>query len=307
MLVETYQYLSMTIYGVAVVLFFIVNSHPVVKRIHRGYHRSTLIVRTARIGLALAAGFGLIGAVTQYGMWDYAAIMAILVCTFLFSGLLLTQRIKMQEQKRKASVLILAAHPDDLEIACGGTIATLIDRGHDVHAVIMSNGAKGGDASVRPGEAKRAGRFLGMDSIEVNDFPDLNLASVTNDMIGVIERHIKQRDPDLILTHSEHDIHQDHYAVHQAVLRAARNHHSILCFESPSVTKDFTPSVFIDVSEYADVKNTAVNAHANQMSKPYMTRDIIDGITSFRGRQARINRAEGFEPVRLRLDDPLNL
>lgn len=307
MLPETFQYLSMSVYALAVVLFFITNSHPVVKRIHRGYHKSELIVRIARIGLFISAAFGLLGAVTTYGILDYVGIMAMLVSSFLFSGMLLTQRIKMHEQKKSSKVLVLAAHPDDLEIACSGTIATLIDRGHEVHAVIMSNGAKGGDAAVRPGEAKNAGRFLGMNSVEVNDFPDLNLASVTNDMIGVIEAHIKAHDPDLILTHSEHDIHQDHYAVHQAVLRAARNHHSILCFESPSVTRDFSPSVFIDVSEYSGVKNTAVNTHANQMGKPYMTRDIIDGITSFRGRQARITRAEGFEPVRLRLDDPLEL
>lgn len=195
-------------------------------------------------------------------------------------------------------VLVVGAHPDDLELACGGTVATLARSGHRVKVVVMSGGSVGGDESVRRGEAVAGASLLGTDDVTVHAFPDTRLAEADTAMIAAVEQAMHDFRPDLILTHSEHDQHQDHQAVHRAVLRAGRQAPSILCFESPSVTRSFNPSVFVDITEHLDLKVRAVQAHRNQAGKPYMTASRVRGIAAFRGAQAKVVAAEAFEPVR---------
>ncbi|PWD50364.1 PIG-L family deacetylase [Serinibacter arcticus] len=195
-------------------------------------------------------------------------------------------------------VLVVGAHPDDLELACGGTVASLARRGHEVKVLVMSRGTRGGDPAARREEAVAGARMLGTTDVTVHDFPDTFLADANGAMIEVIEAAITAFRPGTILTHSEHDQHQDHQAVHRAVLRAGRQAHSILCFESPSVTRSFSPSVFVDISDFVDLKIRAVQTHRDQSGKPYMTASRVKGIAAFRGAQAKVPAAEGFEPVR---------
>lgn len=212
---------------------------------------------------------------------------------------LLRARIATPISPAPRRVLAIGAHPDDLELACGASLARLIDAGHEVHGVIMSQGARGGNAEVRPREARRGAAFLGLASLEIHDLPDTQLALTENRMTQLLEEAVHRVQPDMILTHSEHDQHQDHIAVHRATLRAARHHHSVLCYESPSATSGFTPGVFIDVNDYSDVKIEAVATHRDQAGKSYLSPEIVTSITRFRGRQARLQHAEGFEAVRL--------
>lgn len=207
-------------------------------------------------------------------------------------------------QEGAPRVLAIGAHPDDLELACGGTLAKLADSGFEVRALVMSAGQVGGDSSRRPDEARAGGRFLGADEVEVLDFPDTDLAGASQVMVGAIEHRLNGFAPDLVLTHSEHDLHQDHHAVHLSVLRAARRRSSILCFESPSTTRDFNPSVFVDITDHLDIKVEAIHRHRDQRGKPYMGADTVRGAATFRGSQSRTPYAEGFEPVRLLADLP---
>ncbi|MEX5259378.1 PIG-L deacetylase family protein [Kocuria sp. CPCC 205263] len=215
-------------------------------------------------------------------------------------GLVVTKRrIPIAVRARRRKILAVGAHPDDLELACGGTLAKLVDAGHEVRGLVMSSGEVGGNSRARPEEARQGASFLGLSDMRVLDFPDTRLETVGNDMVAAIESAMTEFGPDVVFTHSAHDQHQDHYAVHQATLRAARAHHSILCFESPSVTRDFDPSVFVDIDGYVDVKVEAVLTHRNQAGKPYMTPQRVRAMAAFRGAQAKNSNAEAFEPVRL--------
>lgn len=261
----------------------------------------------ARLRVILVCTLGLLGlAATVFAFihphphFDAATVPALLVVVLMGALIVLrTSHISPEPTTNPRRVLAIGAHPDDLELACGATLARLVDMGHEVHAIVLSHGAMGGDASTRPAEAQRAGAFMGLKSITVHDLPDTNFELMPNELIRTIEAAIKETDPHVILTHSQHDQHQDHHAVHLATLRAARQHHSILCFESPSATREFSPDVFIDVSDYTEVKVASVLTHKNQAGKPYMTPETVRGITSFRGRQAKRSHAEGFEAVRL--------
>ncbi|GAA1754754.1 PIG-L deacetylase family protein [Kocuria aegyptia] len=228
-----------------------------------------------------------------------AIAVATLVATGVFGFVIAERRIPATTVVERRRVLAVGAHPDDLELACGATLAKLVDTGHEVRGLVMSSGEVGGNAGLRPAEAQRGASFLGLNGLRVHDFPDTKLETVSNDMVRAIEAAIREFEPDVIFTHSAHDQHQDHYAVHQATLRAARAHHSILCFESPSVTRDFDPSVFVDIDGYVDVKVEAVLSHRDQAGKPYMTPGRVRGMAAFRGAQAKNTNAEAFEPVRL--------
>lgn len=227
------------------------------------------------------------------------AIAAISVAGYLIvneRAFVLAERAENSAARR---VLIVGAHPDDLELACGGTVAAMVARGDRVKAAIMSNGHRGGDPEARRLEARVGAAALGVQDVEVFDQPDTEMATHGNDLIATIERVITEFSPDLILTHSENDYHQDHHAVHFAVVRAARQRSSILCFESPSVTSRFRPTVFVDIRDHLDTKIHAVHQHRDQRDKPYVTPEHIRAVAAFRGQQVRIAFAEGFEPVRL--------
>ena len=84
------------------------------------------------------------------------------------------------------------------------------------------------------------------------------------------------------------------------MLRAARKQPSILCFESPSVTSEFNPQLFIDITNYIDIKIHAVQDHRDQAGKRYLRWDRLKGMANFRGAQGKLELAEGFEIVRLK-------
>lgn len=222
----------------------------------------------------------------------------LLPTVLLFAALHLRSRVAGPPPGRR-TVLVVGAHPDDIELGCGATVARMSDHKHRVHAITMSHGAHGGDSRERVGEASKGADFLGVEKLHLFDFPDTRLAEHAADMVAVIEQVIDEVNPDVILTHSSHDQHQNHTAVHLATMRAARRHHSIVCYESPSVTRSFDPSIFVDVDDYIDVKVAAVNMHQDQADKPYMTANRLRGVAAFRGQQARLRNAEAFEPVRV--------
>lgn len=215
--------------------------------------------------------------------------------------LLLKQRIASTTPTTTArTYLAVGAHPDDLEIACGGTLSRLCDEGHHVHAIIMSDGRAGGDNGVRPDEARTGASTMGLCSIEIHSLTDTMLDHHSVEMVQIIEEKINQIHPDVIFTHSIHDQHQDHQAVHLAVLRAARKHPSILCYESPSVTSEFSPQLFVDITNYLDIKVKAVADHRDQAGKRYLRHDRLRGTANFRGAQGKVELAEGFEVVRIK-------
>jgi LmbE family N-acetylglucosaminyl deacetylase len=232
-------------------------------------------------------------------IWAAAVIAASLAGGAALAALMLSLRVKTVRAALPRRVLAIGAHPDDLELACGGTLAKFIDSGHEVNGMIMSDGKIGGNVADRSKEARRGAAFMGLTNIRHFEFTDTRLAEHGQEMVNVIEEAIRRFNPDIILTHSKHDQHQDHQAVHEATLRAARQHPSILCYESPSATRDFNPSVFIDIEDYVEARVRAVQVHRDQAGKPYMTSARVRGVAAFRGSQAKRAAAEGYEPVRL--------
>nr|WP_279672225.1 PIG-L family deacetylase [Flexivirga meconopsidis] len=261
--------------------------------------RSTWVLLLTLTGVAAAANIACALLLNRQGHWLGAVVVGLsCLAVGVWPGLVLRRMIPTGAVSAERRVLAVGAHPDDLELACGATLAKLVDTGHEVHGLVMSHGQRGGHGEVRGTEARRGADAIGMRSIEVLDLPDTQLAETGDAMVRAIEDAVRRYNPDMILTHSANDHHQDHSAVHLATLRAARRHSSILCYESPSATRNFDPSVFVDVTDHLPSKLHAVRQHRDQAGKPYMTGDRLTSVAAFRGAQARRPLAEGFEVVR---------
>jgi LmbE family N-acetylglucosaminyl deacetylase/ActR/RegA family two-component response regulator len=172
-----------------------------------------------------------------------------------------------------AVVLALGAHPDDVEIGVGGTLAAHHAAGDRITILTLSGGAIGGGAQIRHEESLAAAAMVGATLIHL-DFEDTQLRPASS-VISAIEEAVGEVGPDRIYAHSQHDRHQDHRAVHEAVQVAARQVPNLACYQSPSSTVHFQPNQFVDIEPFIDTKLRMLAAHRSQESRDYMAGDFV--------------------------------
>jgi len=197
----------------------------------------------------------------------------------------------------RGTVLAVGAHPDDIELGCGGTIARYCTEGTRVICVYLTKGEKSGDANARMQESIQACNLLGVQEIHFGDFEDAEV-SCTHDGIAFLESYYQKYHPTAVFSHSIHEMHQDHRNTAYLSLAAFRYVPRLLSYETPRVMGSFVPNYFIDVSRWVDVKRKALEVHKTQMEKTYMDYQSMLNLASYRGRQANIEAAEAFEVVR---------
>ena len=221
----------------------------------------------------------------------------------------------------KTSVLIIAAHPDDEILGCGGTIARHSKLGDNVAVLIMADGV-----SSRSGEttqsftkdledrqqcAKRANSILGVNDLRLLSYPDNRMDSIALlDVVRDIERELNQRNPSIVYTHHAGDVNIDHSIIHDAVLVACRPQpsspvRSLLFFEIPSSTEwrppaskpPFAPNWFIDISETLNLKLEALAAYAAELREFPHARSLsaVGHLARWRGASVGLRAAEAFE------------
>ena len=225
----------------------------------------------------------------------------------------------------KKKVAVIAAHPDDEVLGCGGVIAWHVAQGNEVHVVIMADGvgARGGlDGDISHSElierqyaAQAAFEVLGVASSSFLGFQD-------NKMDAVPLLHVTQKlecvitslKPEIVYTHYAYDLNIDHRVTHQAAMTVCRPlpHSSvkeIYSFEVPSSTgwmssvstENFSPSCFVDITDYWERKLNALECYFDEM-RPYPHARSYEGIESlarFRGSLMGISLAESFQVERL--------
>lgn len=205
---------------------------------------------------------------------------------------------------RRLTILALGAHADDIEIGCGATILQLVADVPDLHVcwVVLSAGAE------RAEEARAsADAYLGGVSHEVRIggfrdafFPhDPGVKEFYEELKGSVE-------PDLVLVHARHDLHQDHRVACELAWNTFRDH-TILEYEVPKYDADLgSPNVLVPVSErHARRKVELLAEHfATQRDRHWFTDDLFLGLMRIRGAEARSSSgyAEGFYGRKLRFD-----
>ncbi len=219
----------------------------------------------------------------------------------------------------KKNILVLAAHPDDEVLGCGGTIAKYCSEGDFVHVAFMSDGvssregekdALNNELESRRASANSALKILGVNSISFGDFPDNKMDLIaTIDVAKMIEELIVKYEPEIVFTHHFGDVNVDHQKVHEATVVACRsqpNHpvKSILCYEVPSSTewqlsskyKEFSPNYFVDISSFIEKKILSLSKYEFEMREwphPRSTK-AIRYLAHWRGSTSGLDSAEAF-------------
>ncbi len=203
------------------------------------------------------------------------------------------------------SVLLLGAHPDDIELGCGATLLTLARRRPDLHVrwVVMSG------TSERASEARASAHgFLdGLVDIEVviNDFPDSYFPGEYQALKQAVRAAGEDFDPDVIFTHQRDDLHQDHRLVSELTLNTFRNH-LILEYEICKYDGDLgRPNVFVETDgDAVDRKVALLTKHfASQCNRDWFDEEMFRALMRVRGVEchAADGYAEAFYGRKLRL------
>jgi len=219
------------------------------------------------------------------------------------------------------NVMVIAAHPDDEVLGCGGTIAKHVKNDDKVHVVILAEGLTSRDErrnrekfgqalSELEQSARKANKVLGVSSLELYDFPDNRMDSLDLlDVVKVVENIIGKYQSEIVYTHHSGDVNIDHRRIHEAVITACRPVpgcpvKTLLFFEVPSSTEwqvpgsapYFMPNWFVDVSETLDVKLKALEEYASEMRNWPHSRSIIaiKHQANWRGANIGVEAAEAF-------------
>jgi LmbE family N-acetylglucosaminyl deacetylase len=197
-----------------------------------------------------------------------------------------------------ARVLAIGAHPDDVELGCGGALLRHAAAGDDITILVMTDGGRGRlDQMPRDDEQRVAAARLAAD-LRWGGFEDCRIPDGA-DAIGVIDDALSQTGAEILYTHASDDTHQDHRATAAASLAAGRRVPTILQYETPS-SLHFDPTVFVDVDDVLDQKLALVRTHLSQVMRGgRVDLEALEAQMRFRGFQGRVPAAEGFELARL--------
>jgi N-acetylglucosamine malate deacetylase 1 len=218
-------------------------------------------------------------------------------------------------------VLAVGAHPDDLEILCGGTLARFCRDGHDVvmcHATSGDRGSYVGTseevAAVRGSEARRAAEICGAEHATLG-LHDGEVNAADPGQRRLVIDLVREARPDLILTHHPGDYMSDHNEIARLVfdcsfhatlplLETDRPHHGTVTpiyYMDTVMGLGFQPTEYVDVSDVIQTKTSMLEAHQSQLVwlRDHDGVDIVEQMRAaarFRGLQCGVQFAEGFIP-----------
>lgn len=199
------------------------------------------------------------------------------------------------------TVLAVGAHPDDLELGAGGTLARLARSGARVVMAVVSIP---GDYATRLAEARAAARILGCELRLLMDGGCRRIEDIkSSQLVGLFDELVRELGPAAVFTHSASEFHRDHVAVHDASVSAQRlrffDFFSYLPTMCRPVPVPFYPRAYVDISDTLDVKLEAINAHASQFACRGLDPGLFRDFARLHGRMIGVQYAEGFDVGRM--------
>jgi LmbE family N-acetylglucosaminyl deacetylase len=218
-------------------------------------------------------------------------------------------------------VLAVGAHPDDLEILCGGTLARFVQEGHEVVMCHATRGDRGSFvhsseeiARIRGAEARRAAAICGAE-YETLGLSDAEINAADRSQQRAVVDLVRDARPDLILTHSQGDYMGDHNEIAKLVFECSfhatlplydtgKPHHSSVTpiYHIETIMGlGFQPAEFVDITATIETKVAMLEAHESQLTwlRDHDGVDIVEQMRTtsrFRGQQCGVAYAEGFVP-----------
>ena len=216
----------------------------------------------------------------------------------------------MSEPRR---VLVVAAHPDDEILGCGGTVALHTGAGDQVWSLIACEGESlryDDDRGHQDAHTEAAQRVLGVDRVEALGLPDQRLDTLSLvEIITPLERIIDELAPQVVYCHHGGDINRDHQLLFEALLVATRPNRehieAVLAFDTASSTewgypRTFVPDTWIDIASTLETKLEAMACYERELREwphPRSLRGLRAKAESW-GTQACMEAAEVFMTVR---------
>lgn len=199
------------------------------------------------------------------------------------------------------TVVAIGAHPDDLEIGIGGTLAKLQRNGA---RVVMCVASIPKDFDVRLAEAKRGAEILGCELRLLMDGGPRRIEDIkTCDLVSLLDGVIREYRPAAVLTHSKADFHNDHLLIYNACLPTQRlayfdffSYHPTNCRPVPIA---FHPNSYVDVTDTIDAKMHAITAHASQFGGRGLDTEMYREFAHVQGRMIGVPYAEGLDVQRM--------
>jgi len=198
-------------------------------------------------------------------------------------------------------VLAFGAHPDDLEVGAGGLLARLASEGDSVMMAVVSIPNQ---TEQRRAEAREGAKVLGSEiRILFDDAPTRVEDIPMHELVRRFDHVIGDFRPDLVITHSAHDLHWDHGLVNRATVSALRRTPcDLLAFlSSPEMNAQSRAigQCFADISDTIETKIEAIGAHKSQVPKLDLesSRDLARAM----GRISGYQFAESYEVLRVRI------
>ncbi len=200
------------------------------------------------------------------------------------------------------TVLAIGAHPDDVELAVGGTIARWSRAACRVVIAVVS---VPGNYLTRRREAERAAVILGCELRVLTGgcrrIEDLK----AHELVELIDEQVRELAPAAVLVHGRSDFHRDHVLVHEAAVCSQRlapfdcfSYHPTFC---RPLRVDFAPQAYVDISTTIDTKMAAIDAYESQFAARGITTDTFRDIARLTGRFVEVAYAEGLEVERMLL------
>jgi LmbE family N-acetylglucosaminyl deacetylase len=217
------------------------------------------------------------------------------------------------------NILVIAPHPDDETIGCGGTLLKHRENGDQIFWLILSHMLKGEcwsekEIDARKQEIKRvANKFQFTDTYELN-YPTTKLDQVPmGELVSSIAECINKICPAIVYLPNPTDSHTDHQIAFKAGHSCTKSFRfpfvkKVLVYETLSETEfspnigniPFSPNVYIDISSYLDEKLEILGIYANQLGEHPFPRSIenIKALATLRGATSNCRYAEGFYLVK---------
>lgn len=171
-------------------------------------------------------------------------------------------------------VLAVGAHPDDVEIGVGGTLAAHHAKGDQVTILTLSRGSRGGSLDERRAASIRAADLIGAQLI-FEDLTDTEIATA-GASARIIERVVGEINPSIVYTHTSHDQRQDHRAVHEATIQATRAVETVACYQTPLTTVDFHPTRFMSIEGFQETKLAMLQCFQSQTeARSYLEPEMV--------------------------------
>lgn len=207
------------------------------------------------------------------------------------------------QQYAGKTVLAVGAHPDDLELGVGGTLARLSRAGARVVMAVLSIP---NNLRARREEARRAAKILGC---EVRLLTANRCSRVedmkTHELVGLIDGLVKELAPAAMFSHCLANLHADHKLAYEACMASQRlKYFDIFCYPPTSthaVHIDFRPHVYVDISDTIEQKMSAIRAHSTQFDSRGFKTEHFREFSGHVGRIVGVDYAEGLEVVRMKV------